>query len=249
VRLTGKVAIVTGGAQGVGRGICLAMIKEGAKILFVDRLEEQGRATLQELKAIGEAVFMPFDLADRARLGEIVDTTVETFGKLDVLVNNAQAARMVPIAEMDDEVVNLAMDTGFWPTLKLMQAAFPQLKENRGKVINFGSSAAMDGLPTHGSYVAAKEAIRGISRVAANEWGPLGITVNTVCPSANSPGRIIWQERNPEQFNAALQRIPLRRVGDCEDDIGRVVVFLASADSDYITGQTIMVNGGSEKLR
>jgi NAD(P)-dependent dehydrogenase (short-subunit alcohol dehydrogenase family) len=249
MRLAGKVAIVTGGAQGIGRGICLAMIKEGAKILFVDIREEDGNATEKELNAIGEARFLPFDLTKRDGLASIIDAAIQTFGRLDILVNNAQASRQVWLTDLPDDVVELALGTGFWPTLKLMQAAFPHLKESRGKIINFGSSAAMDGVPGQGAYVAAKEAIRGLSRVAANEWGEYGITVNVVCPSANSPGRDLWRQRQPEQFEMWRQKVPLRRIGDCEADVGRVVVFLASPDADYITGQTMMVNGGAEKLR
>lgn len=130
-----------------------------------------------------------------------------------------------------------------------MQACFPYLKETTGSVINFASGAGIDGMPLQASYAAAKEAIRAISRTTANEWGPYQINVNCISPIAESPGVAAWKERMPEEYEAMVQRIPLRRLGDCEKDIGRVAVFLASDDAAYITGQTIMVDGGTLKLR
>lgn len=130
-----------------------------------------------------------------------------------------------------------------------MQAAYPELKKTKGKVINFASGAGIDGQVTQTSYAAAKEAIRGVSRVAANEWGPEGINVNLISPIALTPGVEQWRENAPELYEAMLNKIPLRRLGDPEQDIGRVAVFLASGDADYITGQTFMVDGGSIKLR
>lgn len=130
-----------------------------------------------------------------------------------------------------------------------MQAALPYLKETQGKIINFASGAGINGDANQASYAAAKEAIRAITRVAANEFGSFGINVNIIAPIAKSPGMLQWAEENPEYYQGMLSKIPLRRLGELEEDIGRVAVFLASADSDYITGQTIMVVGGSIKLR
>ncbi|MBN6188947.1 SDR family oxidoreductase [Aneurinibacillus sp. BA2021] len=147
------------------------------------------------------------------------------------------------------EHLDLSFNTGFYPTFHFMQACFPYLKETTGSVINFASGAGIDGMPLQASYAAAKEAIRAISRTTANEWGPYQINVNCISPIAESPGVAAWKERMPEEYEAMVQRIPLRRLGDCEKDIGRVAVFLASDDAAYITGQTIMVDGGTLKLR
>ena len=130
-----------------------------------------------------------------------------------------------------------------------MQAALPYLKESKGNIINFASGAGINGHETQGAYAAAKEAIRGISRVAANEWGRFGINVNLISPIANSPGVQEWAKAQPEYYEEVKNKIPLGRFGDVEEDIGRVAVFLASEDSQYITGQTIMVDGGSVMLR
>lgn len=174
---------------------------------------------------------------------------MKKYGKLDVLVNNAHASRQALFMDTTQEMFDLSFNTGFYPTFYFMYAAYPELKKAKGKVINFASGAGMDGQLTQTSYAAAKEAIRAISRVAANEWGPEGINVNLISPIALTHGVEKWRESSPELYEAMINRIPLRRLGDPEQDIGQVAVFLASDASDYITGQTIMVDGGSIKLR
>ena len=247
-QLDGKAAIVTGGARGVAKGIATAFVKAGASVLIVDREADLGRATEAELQALGgDVAFLAMDLADRAALPSIVSTAVDRFGKLDILVNAAQASRQLPLADTTDEAMELSFDTGFWPTFTLMRAAYPHLVESRGCVINFGSGAAFDGLPTQGSYTAAKEAIRAISKVAANEWGPQGIRVNIICPFANSPGVQAWRDYAPDDYAAQIDKVSLRRIGDCEKDIGAAATFLASDAAAYITGQTLMVDGGQTK--
>jgi len=134
-------------------------------------------------------------------------------------------------------------------SLYLMQAAFPYLKETKGNIINFASGAGLSGQKTQTAYAAAKEAIRAISKVAANEWGEFGINVNIISPMASTPGVKAWAEAFPEMYQAALAQIPLGRWGDPENDIGPVAVFLASEDSNYMTGQTFMVDGGSIQIR
>lgn len=170
-------------------------------------------------------------------------------GRIDILVNNAHASKMASIEDTTQKEMDLSFNTGFYPTFYFMQAALPYLKESKGKIINFSSGAGLKGDPNQVSYVAAKEAIRGITRVAANEFGPYGINVNIISPIAKSEGMLQWAEENPEYYEKMLSGIPLRRTGEIEEDIGRVAVFLASEDSDYITGQTIMVDGGSIQLR
>ncbi|WP_082193244.1 SDR family NAD(P)-dependent oxidoreductase [Bacillus rubiinfantis] len=250
MRLKNKVALITGGSSGIGRGICHAFAREGASIVFVGKSPDKGRRTEEELLALGaDAVFLQANLADRSVLPGIVEEVIKKFGKLDILVNNAQTSKNVIFEETTEEVMNLAFNTGFWPTFILMRTALPYLKVTKGKVINFVSAAGMIGLSKQSSYAAAKEAIRGISRVAATEWGRYGITVNLLSPIANSPGVDRLQEEHPNAYNKMVSLIPLGRIGDCEEDIGRAAVFLASSDADYITGQTIMVDGGTVMVR
>ena len=248
-KLDEKVAIITGGAGGIGSGMAKAMAKEGAIVVIVDLNEETGKAMEKELQAISpKSMFMQANLMDRENLPNIIKTVVEKYGKLNVLVNNAHASKQVTIEDITQDDLDLSFNTGFYPTFYLMQAALPYLKETKGNVINFASGAGINGHETQGSYAAAKEAIRGISRVAANEWGRFGINVNIISPIANSPGVQVWAKDQPEYYEAVRSKIPLGRFGDVEEDIGRVAVFLASEDSQYMTGQTFMVDGGSIML-
>lgn len=249
MKLQGKVGIITGSASGIGKGMALAMAKEGAHIAIVDVNEAKGKETLAEINQYTEGMLFIKDISKQESAHEIVADVVKRFGKLDILVNNAHVSRQAPFMETTQELFDLSFGTGFYPTVHFMQAAYPELKQTKGKVINFASGAGIDGQVTQTSYAAAKEAIRGVSRVAANEWGPEGINVNLISPIALTPGVEQWRENAPELYEAMLNKIPLRRLGDPEQDIGRVAVFLASSDADYITGQTFMVDGGSIKLR
>jgi len=247
MQLENKVAIVTGAGRGIGKGVATALVKAGGKVLIVDREAELGQATEAQLRQLGHASFLPFDLSKHDRLHEVVQAALARFGKLDVVVNAAQAAQLLPLAETTNDVMKLPFDTGFWPTFILMREAYPHLRQTEGSIINFATGAAFDALPTQGAYNAAKEAIRAISKVAANEWGPDGIRVNIICPFANSPGVQAWKEYAPEDYARQIEKVSLRRIGDCEADIGAAVVFLASSAAGYITGQTLMVDGGQTK--
>ncbi|WP_301110218.1 SDR family NAD(P)-dependent oxidoreductase [Sporosarcina sp.] len=250
MKLDGKIAIITGGAGGIGLGIATAYVKEGATVAIVDLNEQAGVTAMEKLQKISpKSIFIQADLSKHAALPTIVEKVTEQFGKLDILVNNAHASRMKAIDQITQDDLDFSFNTGFYPTFYLMQAALPYLKESKGKIINFASGAGLNGDINQASYAAAKEAIRGLSRVAANEWGQYGITCNLISPIAETPGIKQWASEHPEPYKAMLAKNPLGRLGDPEKDIGRTAVFLASEDADYITGQTIMVDGGSVKLR
>ncbi|EON70709.1 SDR family NAD(P)-dependent oxidoreductase [Lysinibacillus sphaericus] len=237
-KLQDKVVIITGGAGGIGSGMAKAMVKVGAIVIIIDLNEETGKAMEKELQQISpKSMFLQANLTEHEHLPKIIDTVVAKYGKLDVLVNNAHASKQVTIEETTQADL-----------FYLMQAALPHLKESKGNIINFASGAGLAGHETQGAYAAAKEAIRGLSRVAANEWGRFGINVNLISPIANSPGVQAWAKAQPEYYEAVKNKIPMGRFGDVEQDIGRVAVFLASEDSQYITGQTFMVDGGSIML-
>lgn len=248
MRLKNKVGIVTGSASGIGRGVALAMAKEGAHIAIVDINEEKGKETLEEMNQYTEGLLFIKDISKEDNVTQIVNEVVDKFGRLDILVNNAHASKQAPFAETTMEMFDLSFGTGFYPTFHFMKASYPELKETEGKVINFASGAGISGQSTQASYAAAKEAIRGITRVAANEWGPEKINVNLIAPIARTAGVEEWSEHAPELYEKMINNIPMRRLGDPEEDIGRTAVFLASEDSDYITGQTIMIDGGSIKI-
>ncbi|GKV68162.1 short-chain dehydrogenase [Sporosarcina sp. NCCP-2716] len=249
-KLDGKVAIITGGAGGIGSGMAKAYVKEGAKVVIVDLNEETGRAMEKELQAIQpDSLFIQADLTQRDKLKDIITKVIDTYGRLDILINNAHASRQVLIENVTQDDLDFSFNTGFYPTFYLMQAALPYLKESKGAIINFSSGAGINGDVMQSTYAVAKEAIRAVTRVAANEWGQFGINVNLISPIANSPGIQQWKKDQPEAYEKMLNNIPMRRLGELEEDIGRVAVFLGSEDASYITGQTIMVDGGATKLR
>ncbi len=251
-RLSKKVALITGAGQGVGRGIALAMAREGADIAVVELHPETAASTAEELCSLGvRALAIPCDVASRAACESAVEATVAELGRLDILVNNAGWSQTsVPLLQVNDEQFDRTLKINTLATFWFMQACHPHLiARGGGSIINFGSGSGTFGLPGEGPYAAAKEAIRGLSRVAANEWGAEGIRVNVICPFANSPGMEMWSQIDPEAFASTVRKIPLRRVGDCEKDIGRAAVFLASEDAAYVTGQTLMVDGGMGSFR
>lgn len=247
MRLAGKVAIITGGAGGIGRALTRVFAREGAQVLFVDINDEQGLALEEELAGAGK--FLNVDISATGSAEQIRDAAVEAFGGINILVNNAHASRQAPLLDTTPEMFDLSFNTGFYPVVHLMQACHDELAKTKGSVINFASSAGLDGMPTQASYAAAKEAVRGLSRVAANEWAPEGIRVNVICPFAATEGVLAWQEAFPERAAATAAKVPLGRIGDPETDIAPVAVFLASEDSKYMTGQTLMAEGGTIKLR
>ncbi|MFB4309527.1 SDR family NAD(P)-dependent oxidoreductase [Actinomadura sp. GTD37] len=246
--LQGKSAIVTGGASGIGVAVTKLFVARGARVVAVDLQQDAGEELVREL---GDAVaFLHGDVSDPAVARAAVAAAVERFGRLDVLVNNASASRQKPFEDQTDDDWNLAMDTGLYATRNFMLAALPELrKTGNAAVVNFGSGAGLDGQPNQASYAAAKEAIRGLSRVVANEWAPLNIRVNVVCPMALTAGVAQWAEARPEQYAQSAAKVPLGRFGDPGEDVAPIVAFLASDDAQYMTGQTVMADGGAIKLR
>ncbi len=251
-RLKDKVAIITGAGQGVGRGIATAFAKAGARCVIADFNDETGGQVVKELESLGrDATFVSCDVTNRESVNAAVAHAIDTFGSLDILVNNAQRApyRPTPILEHTDEIVDLCFDTGFRGTLYFMQAAHPHLKQSGGRIINIGSASGLDGSAGMGAYGAAKEAIRALSKTAAREWGRDGINVNIICPLASSPGVARLLENSPDFEMRVTAGQPIGRIGDCEDDIGPVAVFLASEDSRYVTGHTVPADGGACMIR
>lgn len=244
-RLDGKVALVTGAGQGVGRGIALALAREGAALAIVGRTLEKCERTVAEIEALGgRAIALGCDVGKREQVEATVAQTVAALGGVDVLVNNAHASRpLTAVADTTDKDMAIAMK-GMTGTLLFMQACLPDLTERRGRVINIGSISGTRGDAGFAAYAMAKEAIRALSRVAAREWGPLGITVNVVCPFSDSPGIEYMIETQPDFIPQLTAGTVLGRLGSSERDVGRTVVFLASDDAAYITGQTINVDGG-----
>lgn len=246
--LKGKTALITGGANGIGAGIAAAFAAEGANLVITDIREESLRTAKQTLENAHHAHVLPViaDGSNETAVKHAVESTINHFGALDILVNNAQTSKSgLALVEHSAEDFALAIQTGLYATFFYMKHAFPHLKKAQGKVINFASGAGISGTIGQASYAAAKEGIRALSRVAAREWGEFNINVNVVCPLAMTDTLAKWKESYPEAYAENIKNIPLKRFGDPEKDIGRICVFLASEDADYITGDTISAQGGS----
>ncbi|MBU6267697.1 MAG: SDR family oxidoreductase [Sphingomonadales bacterium] len=243
--LEGKVAIVTGAGQGVGRGIALALAREGAAVAVIGRTLEKCQRTVAEIEAAGgRGIALSARVSHRDEVDASVAAVIAALGGVDILVNNAHSSRpMVPFEENTDKDMAIAMQ-GFHGAFFYMQACFEQLKARKGRVINLGSSAGIRGDAGFTSYAAGKEAVRAISRVAAREWGIHGVTVNVVCPFSDSPGIEYMIENQPGFIDELTSETVLKRLGSSRDDVGRTVAFLASEGGGYITGQTINVDGG-----
>jgi NAD(P)-dependent dehydrogenase (short-subunit alcohol dehydrogenase family) len=245
--LEGLVAVVTGAGRGIGRGISQALAAAGAQVALVDQEIDLLRESTGLIEATRGSV-EPYtcDVGDRAQVSDVVSSVAARFGRIDVLVNNAQALRPgVPLSTCPVEDLDLTLHSGLWGTFHFMQLCYPYLARRGGSVINLGSSAGTHGQRGLGAYAAAKEGIRGLSKVAALEWGADGITVNVICPSVMSPSAWAWADAHPDEYRAIASRRAVPRDGDAVHDVGRTVVFLASRGASFITGQTLMVNGGA----
>ena len=247
-KLENNVTIITGGGKGIGFGLAQAFAAEGSDLVITGRTESRLLEAKEQLEAEFGIRVLPIvaDGADEDAIRNVVAKTIEAFGKINTLVNNAQVSRSgLPLIDHTREDFDLAIYSGLYAAFFYMRECFPYLKETKGSVINFASGAGLFGKLGQASYAAAKEGIRGMSRVAAAEWGPDGVRVNVVCPLAMTESLREWKENYPELFEKTIQGIPLGRFADPRNDIGRVCVFLASDDASYVTGETITLQGGS----
>jgi NAD(P)-dependent dehydrogenase (short-subunit alcohol dehydrogenase family) len=250
MQLEGRAALVTGAGQGVGRGIALALAAEGCAVAVAGRTGSKLRDVCGEIAGRGGAAFpVVCDVTHPEQIEACVEAVVERLGGLDVLVNNAQIVPLGTLLEVSDEDVEAGWRSGPLATLRLMRACHPHLRGG-GSIVNLGTGAALRPDPVgYGAYAAVKEAIRALTRAAAVEWGPDGIRVNAIVPLATSSAFEAWAESRPEESAAFLRSIPLGRCGDCEEDIGRAVVALVGPALRYLTGSTLMLDGGQAFLR
>jgi len=244
--LTGKTALITGGGQGVGQGIALALASKGANVVVTGRTLakcETSAKLIEERRA--KALALRCDVKDDTDLQTIVDKTVETFGGLDILVNNAQEVARGPLLSISDDQFRGNWESGPLATFRLMKMAYPHLKESKGTVVNLCSSVMKRwDVGTYGVYAAVKASIQQLTRAAANEWGKEGIRVNAIMPHAKSPALKGWIDANPVEAEHFQKSIPLGYVGECEEDIGAFVAMMCSDEARYLSGQTIALDGG-----
>ena len=258
--LKGKTAIITGAGRAVlsdgrcgsiGYGIATAYAKKGANLVITGRnikKLEDAKEELERLYGI-EVLIVQADVSDgadnEAVVNNVVQKTIEKFGRIDVLINNAQAsASGVTLADHTTDQFNLAMYSGLYATFYYMKACYPYLAEAHGTVINFASGAGLFGNFGQCSYAAAKEGVRGLSRVAATEWAKDGINVNVICPLAWTSQLENFEKAYPDAFKANVKMPPAGHYGDPETEIGSVCVHLAAPDMKYLTGETLTLEGG-----
>lgn len=248
-RLQGKVALVTGGGQGVGQGIALALAAEGAHVAVMGRTAERLQETVDAARSRGvKACPVTGDVNDAAALAAAVETVTRELGGLNILVNNAQQVPLGALNDVDEDAFNAGWSSGPLATFRLMKLAYPHLRGD-GNIINLASPAAMRwDASGYGCYGAVKEAIRQLTRAAACEWGAEGIRTNAILPLASSPAMAWWMREYPDESQAFVQSVPMQRVGDCEADIGRFVATLCSQDCAYVNGQSIALDGGQARI-
>lgn len=246
--LDGKVAIVTGGAKGLGAGISRRMAREGAKLVITGREGSVAEAAAKKIHDdFGtDAIGFASDMGVKEQVLGMIDRAVTEFGGLDILVNNAsQLSSNVLLEHKTDEMLQKTLEIGTWGNWWAMQAAFPHMKaRGGGSIVNFYSIDAQTGAWLHSDYNMNKGAILGLTRSAAVEWGRFNIRVNAIAPTGM--GQVFAQlvKDVPGFLDAVTENNPLVRAGDPEDDIGPVVVFLASEMSRFVTGELINVDGG-----
>src|SRR5262245_3829396 len=251
--LTGKVAIVTGGGSGVGRGACIALARAGASVVVSSRTVSKCKGVVAQIESSGGvATAVECDVTIPAHVEACTARALDAYGGVDILVNAADDPRVdVPFLELTEEHMLASWRTGLVGTLRFSQACVPQMRaRGGGAIVNVASGAGLLAPPGMGAYSAAQEAIRSLTRTAAVELGPLGIRVNVICPVASGSESLDrWVARDPERLAAYVANTPLRRVGDPVDDVGEGVVFLCGPQSRYVTGTTLMLDGGRAYLR
>lgn len=258
--LEGKVAIVTGAGRGIGRAIAMAYGGEGAKVVVASRTPSTVESVAGEIRdAGGEAIGVACDVGKRDAVFACVQKAVDTYGTVDILVNNAQgfgteaspqpSTVFVACEDTNEDEWEYTFRTGATASLWFMKAVFPHMKKQHyGKIINFASSSGQIGFEGNTCYNATKEAIRALSRTAAREWGQYGITVNVINPALETRAFDAWKTARPDFVEALKDKIPMRRLGDPDRDAGPIAIFLASPGSDYMTGGTYMLEGGMHTL-
>jgi 3-oxoacyl-[acyl-carrier protein] reductase len=243
-RVAGKVAAIIGAARGIGAAIAERLVEEGARVAIGDRLEEEGRATAARLARQGEALFVATDVSDQGSVKALVQATLERFGRLDILVQNAGIYPLTLLPDITVEEWDRVLGVNLRGCFLAIQAASVAMRAQRyGRIVLTSSiTGPRVSSPGHGHYSASKAGINGLIRAAAIELAPFGITVNGV-----EPGNIVTEaltlHRSRDYADAMARSVPLGRLGTPRE-VAHAVLFLASDEAAYITGTTIVVDGG-----
>lgn len=242
-----QVMVVTGGADGLGRAFATRFAIEGYQVVAADINDTAGAELVASLRSQGaSATFQHCDVTVKAQVEALVNDTLKQFGAVHVLINNAvPPAAMGPLEEKTDEAFQRQLDGGFFAARWAMNAAFDSMKQSGfGRIINLCSLNGVNAHPQTADYNVAKEALRCLTRSAAREWAPYGITVNAICPGAITAAYRAMLEFAPQMAERVNKQIPMGYMGDPYDDISGVALFLASKDAKYLTGNTLYADGG-----
>ena len=244
-RVYGKVAIVTGANQGLGKGIALALTKAGSDVVLVDCNDENLNDLSEEIKALDKnALIQKTDITKEDQVIAMVQATLETFGKIDILINNAGIAYRIPATETTLEQWHQTIDVNLTGSFLCgREVGKAMIREKKGKIINIASINCTVARPNLSAYGASKSGVMQLTRCWALEWAPYNINVNAVAPSFVKTEMTAALLQDEKVRNQLISRIPLGRIGTVED-ITAAVLFLASEASNYITGHTLFVDGG-----
>ena len=248
MRLKNKVAVITGGAQGIGRAIALGMAREGAKVVVADLQSEKARSVANEVKMLGgEALGFEVNVADESSVNRLAEATFAEFGRVDILVNDAGVYLKSSVVDMSEADWDRTLDINLGGNFLCCRAFVPAMREQKsGRIISMASGIGHYGMKQFSHYAASKAAIIGFVKSLARELGPDGITVNAICPgSANTA--MPRGHRSEEEVMQRLHSTPLPHVLEPEDIAGPVL-FLASDAAAYITGQSYNINCGTYML-
>lgn len=246
--LDGKVAVVTGARRGIGKAEAMALAGAGAKVVACDMAEDDLPSLRAEIEAAGgQCLALKCDVREKLEIQAVVDQAVETFGAVDILVNNAQGGMdPVPWEDLSDDIVATSLNSGPVATLRFMQACLPHMKKRGwGRIINTASGAARGGVANLGHYAMAKGAIASLTYAAATDLSRFGITVNVIYPAVVTDAMKDWMAISDENRRTVENAFPVGFVGDAVKDLGPVIVFLASDASGYLTGHPFFIDGGA----
>lgn len=247
MKLEGRVAVITGAGQGLGRAYAHRFVQEGAHVVVADVQEDKARNVVQEVQDLGgKGLALKVDVSDLESVRTMFDQTIERFGQVDVLINNASifsTIKMKPFEEITLEEWNRLMAVNLTGSFLCCQAVSPHMRERKqGRIINISSGVVLMGRPFYAHYVASKAGIVGLTRALAKELGGDNITINAITPGPTET-EVPRETVSPEQAKAMIEAQAIHRRETAEDLVG-VAVFLASEDSRFITGQVINVDGG-----
>jgi len=245
MRLKNKVAIITGGGTGIGKGIALQFAKEGAYVVICGRRKEPLEETVKLIEYNGgEAIYCIVDVSSYSQIQELVETTLMKWGQIDILVNNAGIYIPHDIASISEDEWDKVMNVDAKGVFLTSKAVLPHmLKQEKGKIINIASIAGLFGFAKSAAYCAAKGAVVNLTREMALDYAPHGINVNAIAPGVIESDMTKPMLSNEEAKKSFLEKTPVGRIGTLED-IAYAAVYLASEESDFVVGQTLVVDGG-----